>query len=145
MFHSCYHSQAICQRTSFALANSRDKRRTSLTNSSSPCSMALLRQPWPLWECVPGWGCFPQEHGGFTEVECGHLRAAKLFSAHHCCLVPLLSPSKKKIDNQKMREKWGTEGSRHLNVIKSMRRGKVKVSSCPCVYCCLHIDLFPDT
>lgn len=94
--------------------------------------------------CVPGWGCFPQEYSGFTEVECGHLRAAKLFSVHHCCLVPLLSPSKKRINNQKMRERWGMEGSRHLKVIRSMQCGKVNVSSCPCVYCCLHIDLFPD-
>lgn len=37
------------------------------------------------------------------------------------------------------------EGSWHLNVIRSMQHGRVNVSSCPCVYCCLHIDLFPDT
>lgn len=38
-----------------------------------------------------------------------------------------------------MEESW------HLNVIRSMWCGRVKVSSSPCVYCCLHIDLFPDT
>lgn len=94
---------------------------------------------------VPGWGCFPQENCGFTEVACGHLGAAKLFPAHHGCLVPLLSPSKERINNQKMRQKWRMDGSWHLNVIRNMRHGRVKVSSCPCVYCCLHIDLFPDT
>lgn len=43
-----------------------------------------------------------------------------------------------------MWQKWGMEGSWHLNV-RSTQRGRVEVSSCPCVYCCLHIDLFPDT
>lgn len=124
----------------------------SLTSCSCPSCVAprvLLRQPWPLRGCsVPQRsGCFPQGDGGFggqgwSVVTSGLPGCPLPTTAAH---IPLPPWSKEWINNQEMRQKWGPGGSWHLNVTRRTWCRRVKVSFCPCVYRCLHIDLFPDT
>lgn len=78
-------------------------------------------------------------------VECGHWGLPGCPLPTTAAHIPLPPPSKKWINNQERRQKWGLEKYQCLNVTVSTRHRRVKVSFHPCVYCCLRTDLFPDT
>lgn len=121
----------------------------SFSSCSCPCCMApraLLRETWHFSGCsVPWWqGCFLQGTRAFG----GWGGAWPPWSCQVAlCLarLPTAALSEQWTDNQEMRQRWGLEGSWHLNVTTSTWRRRVKVSFHLSVYCCLRINLFPDT
>lgn len=122
----------------------------SLTSCSCPCCTEGPAEPTLApqgMRCVLGPGLL-FSGGGFG----GQRQRTPVTSGLPGCPLPTMAaymplppPSEELINNQETRQKWGPEGSRHLNVTTSTWHRRVKVSSRPCVYRCLRTDLFPDT